>query len=135
MIWASFAREAHVVEAYADQGRRRVDRIHHVVQRARQGVDVFAIERCDEGAVQPLNDGVGQRVALVLDDVDFIGLAPDRVLRLEHRFEQPRAGLQLIAERLEILVELFFAGNQSKGQNPFSVAGLENRRRCQTPEL
>ena len=34
-----------------DDRRRRVDRVHHVVERARQRVDVLAIERGDERAV------------------------------------------------------------------------------------
>ncbi len=37
-----------------DQRRRRVDRVHDVVERPGQRVDVFAIERRDEGAVEPL---------------------------------------------------------------------------------
>ena len=64
-----------------DQRRRRVDGVHHVVERAGQRVDVLAVERRDEGAVQALDDLVGQEVALVLDFLDFVGLVPDRVAR------------------------------------------------------
>ena len=34
-----------------DDRGRRVDRVHHVVERPGQRVDVFAVERRDEGAV------------------------------------------------------------------------------------
>ena len=74
----------------ADQRRRRVDRVHHVVERAGQRVDVFAVERRDERAVQPLDDLVRQEVALVLDFLDLVGLVPDRALGREHLLEQPR---------------------------------------------
>ena len=114
MILRELARaEAHGVEPVeADQRRRRVDRVHHVVERPRQGVDVLAVEGRDERAVQPLDDFVRQEVALVLDFLDFVGLVPDGTLGREHLLEQPGAVLQLVGERLEIAVELFFPGNQ-----------------------
>ena len=74
-----------------DQRGRGVDRVHHVVERAGERVDVFAVERRDEGPVQALDDLVGQEVALVLDFLDLVGLVPDRMLRLEHLLEQPGA--------------------------------------------
>ena len=37
-----------------DQRGRRVDRIHDVVERPGERVDVFAVERRDERAVEPL---------------------------------------------------------------------------------
>ena len=76
----------------------------------RQGVDVFAVERRDEGAVQPLDDVVGQEVALVLDFLDLVGLVPDRRIRRQHLLEQPGARLELVGKRLEIVVELLSRG-------------------------
>ena len=69
MILASVARVgSHSVDLIQpDDGRRRVDGVHHVVERAGHGVDVLAVERRDECRVQTLDDLVGQRVALVLD--------------------------------------------------------------------
>ena len=61
-----------------DDRGRRVDRIHHIVEDTGQRVDVFAIERGDEGAMQALDDLVGEEVALVLDFLDLVGLVPDR---------------------------------------------------------
>ena len=76
--------------------RRRVDGVHHVVERPGQLVDVFAINRRDERAVEALDDLVGQEVALVLDFLDLVGLVPDRLVGREHLFEQARALLQLV---------------------------------------
>ena len=102
--------EANGVEPVEpDQRRRRVDGVHHVVERPRQRVDVLAIERRDERPVQPLDDLVRQEVALVLDFLDLVGLVPDRMLRREHLLEQPRAALQLVGQRLEVGVELLFS--------------------------
>src|SRR6266540_366067 len=46
--------------------RGRLDRVGHVVQLGRQVVDVLAVERGDEGGVEPREDRVGDAVALVL---------------------------------------------------------------------
>jgi hypothetical protein len=61
-----------------DDRRRRVDGIHDIVERGREGVDVLAINRCDESLVQPLDDLVGQAVALLLDLADLQGGVPGR---------------------------------------------------------
>ena len=114
----------------ADQRRRRVDRVHHVVERPRQRVDVLAIERRDERAVEALDDLVRQEVALVLDFLDLVGLVPDRALRREHLLEQPGAALQLVGERLEIGVELLFARNQSERHAGSRIVGGVKTRDC-----
>ena len=56
------AQRRHAVAARHRGGR--VDRVHHVVERRGQRVDVFAIDRRDERPVEALDDLVGQRVAL-----------------------------------------------------------------------
>jgi hypothetical protein len=48
----------------------------------------------------------------VLDFLDLVGLAPDRLVGREHRLEQTGPLLQLVGQRLEIVVELFFARDQ-----------------------
>ena len=53
---------------------RRLDSVEHVVQLAGQGVDVLAVERGDEGGVEPGVDGVGEPVALVLGLDQALGL-------------------------------------------------------------
>ena len=53
------AERRHAVAPH-DRGGR-IDGVHHVVERRRQRVDVFAIDRRDERLVEPLDDLVGQR--------------------------------------------------------------------------
>ena len=104
-----------------DQCGRGVDRVHHVVERPGERVDVLAVERGDEGPVQTLNDPVRQEVALVLDLLDLVSLVPERMRRLEHLLEQPGANFQLVGQRLEVGEELLFARNQSEGQSGSSL--------------
>ena len=84
---------------------RFVDRIHHVVERAGQRVDVFAIERGHERAVQALDDLVGQVVALVLDLLDLVCFVPDRRSGAQHLLEQRAPRLISLGHRHEIVVK------------------------------
>ena len=77
-------------------------------------VDVFAVERRDEGAVQALDDLVGEEVALVLDFLDLVGLVPDRPIGREHLFEQARALADLLGQGHEVVEEPLFSRNQSE---------------------
>jgi hypothetical protein len=43
-----------------------LDRVDHVVQLGDEGVDVFTVERGDEGGIEAGQDGVGDAVAFVL---------------------------------------------------------------------
>ena len=61
-----------------DERRGGIDRIHDVIERARERVNVFAIDRRHERLVQPLNDLVRQKIALVLDLTDLVCLIRDR---------------------------------------------------------
>ena len=79
-------------------------------------MNVFPVEGRDERAVEALDDFMRQKVALVLDFLDLVRLVPQRVLRYEHLLEELRAALQLGGHRLEIVVELLFAWNQTKAQ-------------------
>ena len=90
-------------------------------------MDVLAIERRDEGAVQALDDLVGQEVALVLDFLDLVGLVPDRLLGREHLFEQRRARPDLLGQRHEIVEEPLFARNQSERHSPLRPRILADR--------
>ncbi len=114
--------EAHGVEAVeAHERRRRVDRVHHVVERPRQRVDVLAIERRDERPIQALDDLVREEVALVLDFLDLVGLVPHRDAPAR---ASPRAGGRPASARrraLEIGVELLFPRNQSERHRPREV--------------
>ena len=112
-----------------DHRRRRVNRVHHVVERTRQRVDVFAIDGRDKRAVEALNQLVREEVALVLDFLDLFGLVPDRRLAGEHLLQETSALLQLVGHRQEVAVELFFAGEKAEGHETGIVAdpsGLRN---------
>ena len=50
--------------------RRAVHRVHHVVQIRGELVDVFPVERRDEGAVEPVHDLVRDLVGLVLESLE-----------------------------------------------------------------
>ena len=65
-----------VVNAVEPHERGRViDRVHHGVERRRQRVEILAVERRHERAVQALNRVVRQRVAAVLGVLDQVDLA------------------------------------------------------------
>src|SRR5439155_16618169 len=89
-------------------------RVHDVVDRSREFVDVFTIDRRDEGAVETLDDFVGEEVAFVLDFLDFVGFVPDRVFRGYHLLEEPGTPFELVCQRLKVLVEFLLSGNQSE---------------------
>ncbi len=55
-----------------------------------QGVDVLAIERRDESAVQPLQKLLGERVAAVFNRVDLGRPLEHRPIGRHHLLEQPR---------------------------------------------
>ena len=61
------------------QLRHGLDVVDDVVELLGQGVDVLAVERRDEGRVEPLEDRAGDLVALVLALVD--PLVPRRCRR------------------------------------------------------
>ena len=100
--------------ATPDSRCRRVDRVHHIVERSGQGVNVLAVGRGHEGAIEALDDGVCEGVAPMLDFLDFIGLVPHRMVGREHLLEQLGAGADLIGERLKIVEKPLFARNQAK---------------------
>src|SRR5947208_562097 len=56
----------------------------------------------------PLDDLVGQEVALVLDLLDLLRLVPQRLVGGEHRLEQFGAVADLLRHRREVVVEPLF---------------------------
>src|SRR5215216_4293898 len=84
---------------------RRLDGVQDVVELAGQGVDVLAVERGDEGAVEPGVDGVGEPVALVLGVDQALGLhlGVDEVL---HHVQQLPGGVDEVGRDLIEQVEV-----------------------------
>src|SRR5436190_16265096 len=71
------ARRGRLLDPVADEplgGGLEV--VQHVVDAGREVVDVLAVERRDEGRVQPFDDLVGDLVARVLDLFDRVRLGP-----------------------------------------------------------
>jgi hypothetical protein len=58
-------------------------------------VDVLAVERGDEGAVEPIDDAAGASVALVLDFLDGVHLRRIGGVAHQHLFQKPRALVDL----------------------------------------
>jgi hypothetical protein len=105
----------------ADDGGRRVDRVHHVVERRRQLVDVFAIDWCNERAVQALDDLVSKRVALLLDLLYLQRGVPRRRVGRQHPFQQGGAGDDAVSKGDEIFEEFLFFRDEAESPHVTSV--------------
>src|SRR5256885_2141730 len=68
----------------------RLHRVEHVVEVAREQMDVLALERRDERPVEPLEDLVGDEVGFVFDVLELAGALVESV-------ERPHELVQLIA--------------------------------------
>src|SRR5581483_5701614 len=97
-----------------NQRRRIVDRIHDVVQRSREQMDVLAVDRCDERLVEALDDVVREEVALVLDFLHLVRAIRQWRVDREHLIEQPRTRANLVRESDEIGEESFLTGDETE---------------------
>jgi hypothetical protein len=59
----------------------------HVVQPARQVVDVLAVDGCDERAIQAVEDVVGDEISVVLDSLEIARAILETVEGLHHVVE------------------------------------------------
>ena len=73
-------------------------------------MDVLAVDRGDEGAVQPLEDLVGDGVAALLDGADVARDLPVGRLGGEHARQVGGAFDELVGQGCEIGVKLLFPG-------------------------
>jgi DNA-binding response OmpR family regulator len=94
------------------QVRRRVDRVHRVVHRPREGVDVLAVDGRDERAVEPLDDFVGQEVAAAFEVLDLIGLRRVRRFGGDQVPEDAGRLADVFSHGREVLVELLLPRDQ-----------------------
>ena len=110
--------------------RRRVDRIHHVVERDGERVDVLTIERRDERAVQTIDDAARLSVADVLDVLDRIRLAPCRAGRSTASASSVRAPSWICWDKRDELVEeLLLSGNETEGHALLETRSTRHRSR------
>jgi len=107
--------EAHRRHPVATDHRGRgVDGVDDVVERPGELVDVLAVNRRDEGAVQALDYGMCDAVALVLDLLDLLRRLPVGRVARQHAVEQPGRAHDLIGQGQKIGVELLFARDEAK---------------------
>src|SRR5215471_524704 len=69
---------------------RAIDQVDDVVQAHGELVDVLAVDRSDEGAVDAAEDLVGHLVALVLEALDLVRDRSDRALAAKEDVEDAR---------------------------------------------
>ena len=69
----------------------RLDQIQHIIQGASQSVNVFSVDRRDEGLVQPPRDLVGESISDMLDVLDAAGLLHGIAKVFHHGLEHPAA--------------------------------------------
>src|SRR5215217_349926 len=107
---------------------RRLDGVQHVVELAGQGVDVLAVERGDEGGVEPRVDGVGEPVALVLGLDQPLGLHL-RVDEVLHHVQQVPGGVDDVGRDLVEQVEVgLLAGKDAQFHVPSRRCGKHANR-------
>ena len=90
-----------------------LDQVEDIVEAADQRVDVLAIEGRNEGVLEPMANVVADLVAPMFGISKLAGTALDRVVVLEHRFEQPRGAEDVGGILDEQIEESLFAGNES----------------------
>src|SRR5436309_268804 len=81
-----------------------LEEVEHVVEAGREVVDVLAVDRRDEGRVEPPDDLVGDLVARVFDFLDGVSLGPGVGESVDHLVEEaggPNDVLGLLLEGIE----------------------------------
>ena len=92
-----------------EAARRGVDQVDHVVQPAAKFVNVFAVERRDEGLIELGQDGVRDFVAVVLDRLDFLNLFGNAGVVLQHTEQSLRADNDVVGLLVKKVEKSLFA--------------------------
>src|SRR5579884_2519262 len=112
-----------------DAVRRFLDAVENVIQVRRQRVDVFGIERSNEGLVQADVDVVDDLVALLFEHVDLGRRGGELRVPFLRALQQQQRGFDddsgLIQEKL---IELLVAGQQSHASSVYKPHGQGPRR-------
>ena len=85
--------------------------VKDIVQRARQIVDVLAVDRGDECLIEPQDDVMRDAVSDVLDLLDTLGLLDRRLVMLHHVLQEAAAFDHVVSGALEQFEERFFSRN------------------------
>ena len=89
-----------------EQVRNSLDRVENVVERGREGVNVLAVDRCDERRVEPTDDRVCDLVALMLALLDPLGLRLHVLVILDEVLQQFGRRHEVLGRLLEQVEEL-----------------------------
>ncbi len=92
----------------------RVQHVGDVVQFLRQGVDILAVERRDEGPVQPVYDRVRGLVAPMLDVPHLRQVVHGQLAFRDHFLEEDRRRDGVVRLLLQQVEELEFLGEKSE---------------------
>src|SRR5450432_1057041 len=92
---------------------RGIDEIQHVIERGSQAVDVFAIERRDEGLIELGENIVGHVVATVLDVLELLHAGFNVLEVLQQLLEQAGAVAKVAGHFGKHIEELRVSGNQT----------------------
>src|SRR5205809_6488512 len=95
-------------------------------------MDVFAIQRRDKRAIQPIDDRPGQAVTGVLRLLDEVGLGHVRRVGREDLLERSRALAGVFPELHEVLEELFVAWNETEAHVTSAHRRIVPRRQAVT---
>ena len=93
-----------------------VDRVHHVVEGRGKGVEILAIERRDERAMQALDGVVRERVAPMLGVPDAFDLAFIRWCGGQHLLQECGRRADFVGDLPEQIKELLIAGQQAESE-------------------
>src|SRR6266571_2578735 len=90
----------------------RLEEVEHVVEAGREVVDVLAVDRRDEGRVEPPDDLVGDLVARVFDFLDGVGLGPGVGEGVDQLVEEAGGPNDVLGLLLEVIKEPHFPRDQ-----------------------
>ncbi len=103
------------------RARGGLDGVHDVVERGREGVDVFGIDRSQKRLVQAPDSTMGDPVALVFEVFQLFPRLLRMIVMIEHFLESLGAGECVLRRLLEKVEKLFFVGNEVKqASRPFA---------------
>ena len=107
-----------------------LDEVEDVVEGADQGVDVLAVERRDEGRLEPMADLVADLVAAMLGRPDLGGPGLGLVVGPEHRLEEARAAEDVRGVLDEQVEEPHVARDQAEtqGRSSWTIGAAVRRR-------
>src|SRR5437773_719950 len=123
-------RSRHLEDDSLDHVRGGLEVVEDVVEASREVVDVFAVDRRDEGRVQSPDDLVGDLVARVLDLLDRVRLGPRVGKGVDQLVEETGGPDDVLRLLLEVVEEPDFPRDQIEhGASPQCITPCAARAR------